>query len=258
MDLSTYVSYDGFNFGDNGIVLTLIDRFRVAKRNNQLEKIANKSGAVLVQSDLGTKPITLEGEYTGATREDADLMYDILTGVLNRQERPLIVPHAGGTRQFTATPENIVIDEPNGLNRITFSFEFVVPSGASDGTETVQLINEAGITTATTTIPLDVSGSVAARPTITITFNTVTGGTGKTVTIRNARDFIGLTFARDFVSGDEIIIDCENFQIYINGVLTEPDGRLPSWSTGPGALYYSDTFTTRNVDITATYEPRNL
>lgn len=251
------LSYDGFNFADNGIVISNLDHLRLPKRDNQIELRANRSGGVLVQSKLGVKEILIEGYYTGASIEDAQEMYDTLAAALNRQERPLIVPHAGGTRYYTATPENLVITQPNGLNRIIFSFEFVVPEGSAIEQTTTELIDTT-VTTASSSIPLTVEGSVTARPLINIEFTSVTGGTGKSVVIRNARDFIGLTFERDFVTGDSISIDSENFQIYINGVLTEPNGRMPTWSAGAGALYYSDTFTDREVDITATYNKKNL
>lgn len=257
MNPANDVVYDGFSFEDNNIILTNIDHLRIAERNNQVETRANRSGGVLVQSQLGVKRIIIEGYYTGSSASDAQTMYDTLAAALNRQSRPLTVPHAGSTREYTATPENVILQQPDGLNRLTFSFEFVVPDGSSQDTTETTLIDET-ITTTSSTISLSVEGSVTARPYITLTFTSVTGGTGKTVTIRNARDFVGLTFDRDFVTGDVITIDSENFQIYINGVLTAPDGRLPKWEAGNGSLYYSDTFTNRSVAITATYKQRNL
>lgn len=249
------VIYDGFSFAANGLVLEEIDHMQIGQRDNQIVKLANQPGGKLVQSLPGTKPIFLSGYYTGDTVSDVQSMYDTLTQALNRQERPLTIPHAGSTRTYTATPENVVIKQPKGLNRITFTFEFVVPEGSSEEETAVTFIDET-ITTASTTISFSILGSVPARPLINLIFTSVTDGTSKTVTLRNARDFIGLTFSRTFVSGDTITIDSANFQIYINGVLTQPDGRMPSWSAGPGALYYSDTFTDRSVNITGSYLPR--
>lgn len=257
------VIYDGWSFADNGIVLTKINHMIVARRDNQIETRANRNGGVLVQSLLGTKPIPIEGYYigTGETQEDRIIntqeMYDTLAQIMNRQDRPLIVPHAGSTRQYTATPENVIIEQPDGLNRLTFSFDFVVPSGNADDTSTTTAFSTT-VTTASSTIPFTVLGSVVARPLISITFTTVTGGTSKTVSIRNARDFIGLTFSRTFVSGDTITIDSENFQIYVNGVLTAPSGRMPTFAPGTASLSYSDTLTTRNVSISLTYVRKDL
>lgn len=251
------LSYDGFNFVENGLVITNLGYLTIAPRQNQLEPIANRGGAVLVQSQLGTKPIVIEGYYIATSSAAAQTMYDTLAQMLNRQERPLVVPHAGGQRIFTATPENVVISQPDGLNRLTFSFEFVVPTGSSYEITPTTFIN-ASVTSASTTEPVNIVGSVLARPAIIMTFNSVTGGTAKTVSLRNARDLIGLTFTRNFVTGDVILVDSDNFQVYINGVLSEPDGRLPSWLPGSGALYYSDTFTARNVSITGTYIRKDL
>jgi phage-related protein len=257
MDLLNDVIYDGFGFIANGCVLTNIDHLTLAPRNNQLETRANRNGAVLVQSQLGVKPIYIEGYYTGDTPTDAQLMYDTLAQALNRQERLLTIPHAGSTRRYTATPTNVILREPDGLNRLTFSFEFVVPEGQATALSDTTIINQT-VTTASATIPLTIAGSVKARPLITLTYTTVTGGTNKTVSIRNSRDFVGLTIQRDWVSGDTVVIDSANFQIYINGVLTAPNGRMPTWETGAGALFYSDTLTTRSVNILGTHKIGNL
>ena len=255
--MNNKVLYDNFDFTANGCVITSLDHLTLASRNNQLEALANENGAVLVQSQLGTKPIYIEGYYIGSTIADAQRMYDLLAQALNRQQRPLVVPHAGSTRTYTATPANLIIKQPDGLNRITFSFEFVVPTGSSIDKTRTTLINTTN-TLASATIPLTVTGSIVARPLITITFTTVTGGTGKTVSIRNAKDYIGLTVARNFVSGDTLAINSATFQIYINGVLTAPTGRMPTWTPGAGALFYSDTFTSRSISISASYQAGNL
>lgn len=251
------VVYDGFGFVAAGCVLTNIDHMTLPKRDNELEDLVNRSGSVLVQSRLTTKPITVEGYYDGSSNTDAQVMYDTLAAALNREARLLEIPHAGSKRYYTATPQNIILQEPNGLNRLTFSMEFVVPEGSAQDQTTTQLLSTT-ITTSTATTPLTVIGSVTARPLLTVTFTSVTGGTSGSVSIRNARDFIGLTFNRTFVSGDVVTIDSANYQIYINGVLTEPNGRMPTWATGSGGLYYSDTFTARSVSITGTYNIRNL
>lgn len=258
MDAINDVIYDGFSFADNELVLTTFNHMILPDRDNQIEKIAGRDGAVLVQSELGTKPIPMEGYYIGESRIDAENMYDTLTQMLNRVERPLYIPHAGGSRKFIATVQNAVIEHPMGLNRLTFSFEFIVPSGGSEDEEAVELIAPTVITNPTATIPLSVLGSIDARPLLTLEFNSVTGGTNKTVSIRNAQDYIGLQITRDWLSGDTLTIDSQNFQMYINGVLTEPNGRMPKWSAGAGSLYYSDSFTTRSVEISGEYTPKYL
>lgn len=249
--------YDGFSYVGNGLVLTNIDDKTLARVENQVESLANRDGNLLVQSRRGSKPIFLEGYYDGDTPHDAEVMYDTLVQAHNRQERILKLPHAGTYREYTATPENIVIKQPDGLNRLTFSIDFIVPSGSANDPLSSTLFNEI-ITTPSASIPISVAGSVPARPLITLTFNSVVGGTGKTVSLRNARDFVGLTFERNFATNDVITIDAENFRIYINGVLTVPNGRIPSWAPGSGSVYYSDTFTSRTVNVKGTYNQRNL
>lgn len=252
------VVYDGFSFVDNGCVLENIDHLTIAQRRNQIERLANRHGGVLVQSLRGTKPILIEGYYIGSSAADAQQMYDTLAQALNRQERPLEVPHAGGTRTFIATPENLVLKQPDGLNRLTFSFEFVVPEGSSTTDIKTTLVSSTTITTSTATIPISVLGSVKARPTFTLTINSVSGGTGGTISIRNARDFIGLDITGDWTAGTTVTVDSDNLQIFVNGVLTEPSGRFPTYEPGSGSVYYSDTFSSRSITMSATYKEKNL
>lgn len=253
----SYFIYDGFDSRDYDIVVTGIDQYKGATRSNQLEKRANRDGAVLVQSMLGSKPVGIEAYYTGTDSADAQEMYDTIMQAMNRSERRLELPHAGGERTYTATPETPLISNPDGLNRIVMSLTFVVPEGNSFETTDTTLVDTT-VTTPSSTIPITVLGSVQARPFITMTFDSITDGTAKTVTLRNSKDFVGITIARDWVTGDVVTIDSDNFQLYINGELTHPEGRLPYWQPGSGAIIYSDTFTARSVDITGTYKVKNL
>lgn len=255
--MSQDVTYDGWSFVNNGCVLTTIEHLTPATRTNQTSQLANRNGAKLTQSQLGTKPITIAGYFIGADIAAAQTMYDMLMSMQNRQERPLIVPHAGSTRQYTATPQIVSISEPQGLNSLTFTFTFVVVSGYSQETATTTLIDST-ITDSTSSPSFSVTGSATCRPLIVLTFSSVTGGTSKSVTIRNGRDLSGLTFSRTFAADDVISIDSDALQIYINGVLTEPNGRIPTWEPGSGSLYYSDTLTTRSVSLLMTYNERNL
>src|SRR5690554_5198888 len=99
------LTYDGFNFADNGLVITNLNYMNLPQRKNQIASRANRDGGVLVQSLLDIKSIPIEGFYKGESKTDAENMYDTLAAVLNRQARPLIVAHAGSTRTFIATPE---------------------------------------------------------------------------------------------------------------------------------------------------------
>lgn len=255
--MQSNLSYDSFVFSDNGLIVTNIGHLTLAPRENQLDKLANTNGSVLVQSQYGHKTIQVDGYYIGATSEAAQTMYDTLAAVCNRQQRNLVIPHAGLSRTYIATPGSIVIQQPDGMNRLTFSIEFVVPSGYAKNPEFLELFSET-TSLSSISLPLEVAGSVNARPAISINFASVSGGDGKTVSIRNGRDMIGMTLTRDWASGDTILIDSENFQLYINGVLSAPSGRFPSWQPGFGSAIYSDTLTARTATIIGTYNAGNL
>lgn len=252
----TDVVFDGFSFNGVGCVITDIDYMTTAKSNNQLANIANTDGTVLVQSRKQEKYVTLSGYYVGQDYTDAQQMYDVLTAAVNRVKRPLLIPHAGGVRQFNASISTISIQEPDGMNRLTFTFEFVVPIGAAEETE-VTMFNDT-VTTPTKTFSVNILGSAKASVLITLRFTSVSGGAGKTVSILNGADMTGMTISRDWASGDTVILDTKNLQLYINGTLTAPTGRMIKMSQGYGSIIYSDTLTTRSVQVLGKYNRKDL
>ena len=113
-----------------------------------------------------------------------------------------------------------------------------------------------GITTVTDSSTFNVEGSAPALPFISVTVATVTGGTGKQISIVNGRNNQGITVTHDWTNGDILQIDSVALEARINGTIVDFAGLFPQFLPGSSQLNYVDTFTTRSVDITATYNPR--
>lgn len=248
--------YDGFDFDANGLVLTEINTGQPPERNLQLENLAERDGAAEVQSRLRVKRLVVQGYFIGSDIDDAEAMADTLNTVCNRSQRRLVTTYAGERRVFQASPDNWSITQPRGLNRITFTIEFSVNRGYGESENFETLFSET-ITNPVSTVGLTAKGSARVFPEITMTLNTATGGTGN-MNIRNGADQIGIGISRTWSADDQVILDCARGQLFINGTLTKPEGKIPSWNPGNGTLYYSDTFTAREVEISAVYRPRYL
>ena len=98
-----------------------------------------------------------------------------------------------------------------------------------------------------------VNGSYIAEPIINVTINSVTGGTSGSVSIFNASTNQGITVTGDFTAGSQLEIDCSQYTVRLNGVNMDFEGLFPTFPPGAQRIGYSDTFTTRDVDVTVTY-----
>lgn len=249
--------YDGFDFETNGLVLTEINTGQPPTRNLQLENLAERDGATEVQARLRVKTLVIEGYYIGDDIADAESMADTINNVCNRSQRRLVTEYGGNRRVYRASADNWSISQPRGLNRITFSIEFSVNRGYGEDESDSTLFDET-LTSSNESVTFTADGSTTVLPVITVTIDSVSGGTDANINIRNGASQIGLSIQRDWVADDQILLDCSAGEMFINGTLTKPEGKIPSWNPGSGSLAYSDTFDTRSVDISATYRARYL
>jgi len=136
--------------------------------------------------------------------------------------------------------------------------EFLSPDGMGWDLSSTALLTPTGISTATSTLLITVGGSYQSEPLIIATINTVTGGTGGSITVSNNVTLRGLTITRTWANGDVIEIDSSRKTLYVNDLPTEFIGQFPKWDVGPGGIGWLDDFTTRDVTLQASHTQRWL
>ena len=80
--------------------------------------------------------------------------------------------------------------------------------------------------------------------------------TSQSVSIFNASTNQGITITDTFTNGDIIEIDIQELIVTLNGGAMDFEGLFPTFPPGAQTVGYTDTFSTRNVDINGEYNIR--
>lgn len=254
------IAYAGFNMQSEvtGVHTTALNVYDGPARQLQTAGLAMQDGEVIIESLYRAKVILAEGYMLAASGEALETLIDTFKTNLNKKQRGLVISNGGENRVYTSTPSRISIGRPpGGASMASFAVEFYVPSGVGEAEESTTLATDT-ITTATDSVPVNVLGSYRANPLITLTYNSLTGGTSKTVSVTNSATQLGVSITRTWVAGDVLEIDTLNKTVRVDGVDVEFDGQLPYWVPGNAAIDYNDDMTTRNVDLIATYTKRYI
>lgn len=248
----------------NGTDLNAVDGLLVEERQvsnigdkaTKIYKLASTSKSVLTASEYATKLIIARVAIARSSRELLDQSIDTLYGYLQGVEKSLDIVVSGQTRRFTATVTRITTKNVSGgFARIDIEFTCSDPFGY-ELTETTLL--DTTITSSSSTTNITVGGSGDATPIITVDVTAVTGGTNKSIIIRNGETGVGITVKRNWTAGDTLTINGINKEVRVNGVLFAATGKTPHFEPGLRVFSHSDDFTTRTLDITATYYKRYI
>lgn len=252
------VIYDSFNMQTGGVTVSTINGvYGAPPIDLQIENIAGADGGVLVDRKYRPRPIVLQGHITSETQLELETSIQQLNRALNKEEKSLQIEDEGTYTVFTATPAVVSIERPRGLTKANFSIEFMCaePIGYNEGT--LSLLTDT-YTLSSELSSVEVQGSYKAEPLISLVINSFTGTGERSVSVRNALNFGGITISREWTAGDEVEINCLSLDVTVNGVPTEFSGVFPAWEAGSGTVSYDDTFTARDTDIVMTYTKRKL
>jgi len=237
-----------------GVDLYNHDFTKLPNRDIKIYKLARRSLSIITSSEYTDKPVDVWADICSGTRQETEATVTQLKALLQDQNGDLAVLEAGLEVDYTATLNEFNI-EWNG-NHAYAHLVFLASDPIGTSTAELTLTSITGITTSSNSATFLVSGSYKAEPVITVVINTVTGGTGGSISLVNARTSQGITITANFVNGDILQIDSLNYTATINGIDVDFEGIFPVFPPGSQQLGYSDTFTTRSADLVATYHPR--
>ena len=242
--------------------VTETDAYGSAEREIKAVQLAREDGAVAVFKRFKDRNITVSGYIKAPDKDTAEASLDQLkTLIASANIGALDVGYRSGYRRWNVLNANIIVGRaPQDISYIPFSLQFYSPKPyATDGT-TASLITPAVLTTGSNYLSAAVVGSYPAQPVFTLVVNSISPTISSVdIIIGNSAEGRYLTIRGIRTAGDVITIDCENKQLYINGVLTLPyGGQFPLWAAGPGTVEVSDTASSRNISISDGYPPRWL
>lgn len=239
-----------------GVNLYNYDFTKLPTRDIKIYKLARRSKSIITSSEFTQKDIPVYMDVCSGGRQETEETVTYLKSLVQAQNGVMTVLEGGDEVQYIATLNefNIEWNGPNAYCSLVFLASD--PIGFLTTPQVLFQIN--AITTAYASATFNVDGSALAEPVTNIVISAVTGGTGKDVTLYNARTNQGITITGNFNSGDIISIDSRNLTITVNGVNKDFTGIFPTFQPGVQQVAYTDSFTTRTVNIAATNNTRLL
>lgn len=219
------------------------------QRDVLIHKIARRSLSIITSSEYTQKNIYIMMRVCSGTRQDSEATITDIKGNLQLQNQDLEVTQSGGQYKYTATMNEFVIEWDGAIAWATVGFIASTPIASSANSSSLFSFN--------TLLPSDsasflVDGSYDAEPLINLLINSVTGGTGS-ISIFNSSTNQGITISGTFTAGDSIEIDSKNYIVTHNGSNIDFEGIFPTFPAGSQRVGYTDTFSSRNVDVNGTY-----
>lgn len=236
----------------SGIDLYNHDFNQLPKREINSNKLARESLSIVTSAEYVSKDLSVVMEVCGGSRAGTELLVQQIKAICQPQNSEVRVRNAGELYKYTATLNEFTTEWDGITANVTILFYASTPIGMS--VEQYTLFNMSGVTTSFASQTFTVLGSAEARPTVTVTLSALSGSGSFSIT--NGRTGQGITVTQAFSAGDIIEINSRDKKVTHNGSPIDFTGVFPVFPSGEQQVQYSDTFTTRNVTTTGTYNKR--
>lgn len=255
------VILDGLNLQEGDYRITSVpELFSAPEKEVKTVELAREDGNKVVFERYLAKDSALQGYILAETEEAADLALDTLKRYSGRKGLELKLGYAGGYRIWIVEVEAVsVARNASDLNFIAFTLRIsaAYPFATDDEEET--LVDVTGVTESTRTIGVNNAGTYRAIPLIVITINDIDPDTSDVgLSISNPASQQTLTIETTLQASDVVTINCVSKLVFVNSTSIPVVGQFPEWEPDSGTFEYSDTATTRDIDIMATYAKRYL
>lgn len=222
-------------------------------REININKLARRDLSIITSAEYSSKNLYVYADVCSGGRADTEDTVRQLKSLVQAINAQMIVRQAGLEISYTSTLNEFSINWFGTTANVTMVFIASDPVGYETSTTKLLDVNTTASTANFTEV---IGGSYIIQPTINVTLNTVTGGTGGTLTIRNAKTGQGISVTRDWIDDDILSINSATKDVSVNGTPVDFTGMFPIFSTGTQIVGYVDNFTTRDADITGTYVKR--
>lgn len=242
-----------------GIITNLLDHTDIPEKTMELYAIADANGSSIPAINYPAKRIPFAGAIKGSTQDNLDTRIDSFKGYFNGKDKNLDVDYAGTTRRYIATVNALSISRSQKALFARFTGEFICTKPFGVETSATSITNTLNHTSATLNMTPTIGGSAPYQyPIFTITIDALTG-TGDYIQLANDDNGQNMViFGLGLEAGDVVVIDCFARTVTVNDEIIDYSGVFLELEPGANSLTYTDGFTTRTVDIVATYFKRYL
>jgi hypothetical protein len=254
-DLQTYDPSTGV-----GIITNIIDHTNGPEMIMAMYGMADTDGSSISAINYPSKPLALAGAIKGSSQADLDNRIDAFKGYFIGKDKNLDIAYGSGTRRYIATAGTPRIDRKQNSYIALFQVPITCTNPFGLDTSSTNLwTTKSNFTSATFTETPTVGGNAPSQlPIFTITIDALTGD-GDYVQISNDNNNQEiLIYGLGLEAGDVIVIDCVERTVTVNDELVDYYGTFLELEPGANSITYTDGFTTRTVDVEATYIKRWL
>jgi adenylate cyclase class IV len=245
---------------DVGIITNVIDHTDGPDMLMGLYGLADADGSSIPAINYPSKPVALAGAIKGSSQADLDNRIDTFKGYFTGKDKNLDITYGSGTRRYIATAGVPKIQRKPRSFIAIFQVPIVCtnPFGLDTSTTDLWAIKN-NFTSATFTETPTVGGNAPYQlPIFTITIDAFTGA-GDYVQISNDNNNQEiLIYGLGLEAGDVVVIDCVQRIVTVNGNEVDYYGTFLELEPGANSITYTDGFTTRTVDVAASYTKRWL
>lgn len=244
-----------------GLTITGNTLFRSPEIRLGSSPIGSEDFSATSSSFLSGRVFNVEGVIIRSSRELLDESIHDLNKILYQTKQVLQLPVRGSQMQLkNVSLVNIAYQNVAG-GYIKFDAELFADDPAIYSISETAILAVANLTSGNKSYPVTIEGNTKQYPRFTLTLDSFTGTGNRSITLTNPATSESLVISRTWTAADQVTIDCLPGQqsVQVNGADIEFNGRLPYWS--PGSLVYinyTDTFTARQIDITAHYYKRYI
>lgn len=248
---NTIVYYNNFDISSlPGVTIHNHDFIGMPNRDLKSSKLARADKSLLTSAEYVNKPVTITGIVCGDDKNDTEDNYDALKASVQVPEGILKIEQGGENVEYVGTLNAIQKYYFGDKLRFTFTFLCSNPIGSAEATSTLLNVNN---TLTTITQSVTILGSFKVEPIFTLTYNSVTGGTNKNVSLLNAATGFGIRINEDFATSDVLVVNGQEKEVTLNSSPIDYAGNFPVYFPGIRSFQYIDDFTARDVDIVITY-----
>ena len=240
----------------SGLEIENHDFNQLPERDIRINKLARRDKSIITSADYVSKEIPVYFYACGGSRAGTEDVITQLKSLTQAQNALLVISQGGDTVEYIATMNEMNIEWIGTSAQLVLNFLASDPVGKNS--VAVDFIPTATITSASGSYASIVLGSATVYPTFSLTVTAVTGGTGASITILNALTSQGITITRDWTAGELVEINSEDMKATVDGDVVDFTGMFPQFTSGTQQIQYLDTFTTRNITLSAVYNPRLL
>lgn len=220
-------------------------------RDIKIHKIARRDLSIITSSEYTQKELVVSIDIATTCREDTEKIIRTIKGLLQGQNGLLKIWNAGIKLRYTATLNEFNIAWTGGMALCELVFIASTPIGEADEAEPLFTLN--GITTPVASRTFTVDGSFKIEPLINVVFRAASTGS---FTLINGATQQGITVTGTFANGDTVTIDSKEYSVQHNGSEIDFLGAFPTFPVGAQTIGYTDTFSSRIVDISSEYRQR--